>query len=206
MSKKRLSMRKIKEVLRLYYEKGLSQNAIAGVCRIARSTVQDYYRRFQAAGLTWPLPDTLGEVELNALLFPSPTIKKDKTPPDWADIHKELARKGVTLQLLWQEYIQNFPQGYQYTRFCQLYRQWPKSHKLSMRQRHRAGEKLFVDWAGQTMPITNPMTGAVSQAQILVAAWGPSNYLYAEATGDQTPENWLSAHVRAFRFFGGLRK
>jgi len=204
MSKKRLSMRKIKEVLRLYYEKGLSQNAIAGVCRIARSTVQDYYRRFQAAGLTWPLPDTLGEVELNTLLFPPPTIKKDKTPPDWAAIHKELARKGVTLQLLWQEYIHNFPQGYQYTRFCQLYRQWAKSHKLSMRQRHKAGEKLFVDWAGQTMPITDPMTGVVSQAQIFVAAWGPSNYLYAEATGDQTLENWLSAHVRAFRFYDGL--
>lgn len=204
MKKKRLSMRKIHEVLRLYYEKGLSQNAIAGACHIARSTTQDYLKRFQATGLSWPLPENLGEPELNALLFTRPAEASDKSLPDWAYIHKELARKGVTLKLLWQEFILTHPQSYRYTRFCQLYRQWVKTHKLSMRQRHKAGEKVFVDWAGQTMPLTDPTTGEVSQAQIFVAALGFSNYLYVEATPSQEKQYWLSCHVRAYRFYGGL--
>lgn len=202
--KKRLSMRKIKEVLRLHYDQGLSQNAIAGACRIARATVQDYLRRFQAADLRWPLPEDLAEADLNALLYKSNLERSPKPEPDWAEVHRELARKGVTLQLLWQEYIQAHPQGYQYSRFCQLYRDWARSHKLSLRQPHKAGEKLFVDWAGQTMPITDPETGEVRQAQIFVAALGASHYLYVEAAEDQTLENWLLAQVRALRFYGGV--
>lgn len=202
--KKRLSMRKIKEVLRLHYDQGLSQNAIAGACRIARATVQDYLRRFQAADLSWPLPEDLSEADLDALLFPRLSDRCPKPQPDWAEVHRELARQGVTLQLLWQEYIQAHPQWYQYSRFCQLYRGWARSHKLSLRQRHKAGEKLFVDWAGQTMPITDPETGEVRQAQIFVAALGASHYLYVEAAEDQTLENWLLAQVRALRFYGGV--
>ena len=201
--KKRLSMRKIKEVLRLYYDQSLSRNAIAGACRIARATVQDYIRRFQASDLSWPLPEDMGEAELNAHLFKRPVELSSKSQPDWRQIHQELSRKGVTLQLLWQEYSQAEPQGYQYSRFCQLYRRWAKSHKLSQRQRHKAGEKLFVDWAGPTMPITDPETGVVRQAQIFVAAMGASHYLYVEAAENQTLENWLMAQVRALRFYGG---
>jgi transposase len=201
--KKRLSMRKIKEVLRLYYDQGLSQNAIAGACRIARATVQDYLRRFQTAQLSWPLPEDMGEAELNAHLFKRPVELSPKPQPDWSQIHQELARKGVTLQLLWQEYNQARPHGYQYSRFCQLYRSWAKSHTLSLRQPHKAGEKLFVDWAGQTMPITDTETGEVRQAQIFVSALGASHYLYVEAAEAQTLENWLLAQVRALRFYGG---
>ncbi|MDD3655084.1 MAG: IS21 family transposase [Desulfotomaculaceae bacterium] len=204
MKKKRLSMRKIQEVLRLHYEKGLSQNAIAGACHIARSTTQDYLKRFQAAGLSWPLPDDLGEPELNDLLFRRLPDSTDKSQPDWACIHKELSRKSVTLKLLWQEFQQVHPESHGYTRFCQLYRQWAQSHKISMRQRHKAGEKTFVDWAGQTMPLTDPVTGEVSQAQIFVAALGFSSYLYAEATPSQEKKYWLSCHVKAFRFYRGL--
>jgi transposase len=174
--KKRLSMRKIIEILRLHYEAGLSRNVIAGVCRIARATVQDYLRRFQAADLSWPLPEEMGDAELNARLFKRPVERSPKPQPDWAEVHRDLGRKGVTLQLLWQEYAQTQPQGYQYSRFCQLYRSWAKSHKLSLRQPHKAGEKLFVDWAGPTMPITDPETGVVRQAQIFVAALGASHY------------------------------
>lgn len=197
-------MRKIKEVLRLYHEKGLSQNAVAGACGIARATVQDYLKRCQTAGLGWPLPEELDEADLNALLFRRAAEQVERPQPDWAALHQELARKGMTLQLLWQEYRQTHPQGYHYTRFCQLYRQWAKSHKLSMRQRHRAGEKLLVDWAGQTMPITDAASGEVSQAQIFVAALGASNYLYVEARPSQNLENWLAAHVNALQFYGGV--
>ena len=197
-------MRKIKEILRLYYEAGLSQNAIARACGVARATVQDYLQRFQAAGLSWPWPEELSEAELNARLFKRTPGIFPQPQPDWAEVHRELARKGVTLQLLWQEYIQAHPQGYQYSRFCQLSRGWAQGHKLSLRQRHRAGEKLFVDGAGQTMPITDPVTGAVPQVQIFVAALGASHYLYVEAAADQTLENWLMAHVRAFSFYSGL--
>jgi transposase len=201
--KKRLSMRKIKEVLRLYYDQSLSRNAIAGACRIVRATVQDYIRRFQASDLSWPLPEDMGEAELNAHLFKRPVELSSQSQPDWSQIHQELSRQGVTLQLLWQEYSQAQPQGYRYSRFCQLYRRWAKSHKLSLRQPHKAGEKLFVDWAGPTMPLTDPATGVVRQAQIFVAALGASHYLYVEAAEDQTLENWLMAQVRALRFYGG---
>ena len=205
MPKKRLSMRKIKEVLRLHYDKRISQRAIAGACSIARSTVQDYIKRFEAAGLMWPLPEGMDESQLNQLLFSRAAPNKTNKPQaDWTYIHQELARKGVTLKLLWQEYCRAHPDGYGYTRFCQLYRTWARKLKVSMRQVHKAGEKTFVDYAGLTMEVIDPLTGQVNRAQVFVAALGASHYIYAEATVSQSLTCWLSSHVRAFRYFGGV--
>ena len=204
MPKERLSMRKIKEVLRLYYDKELSQRAIAGACGIARSTVQDYIKRCEATGLMWPLPEEMDDSELNQLLFSRPTSNKTGKPrADWTYIHQELAKKGVTLKLLWQEYRQLHPDGYGYTRFCQLYRAWARKLKVSMRQIHKAGEKTFVDYAGLSMEVTNPVSGEITLAQIFVAALGASHYIYAEGTTSQSLTCWLSSHVHAFKYFGG---
>ena len=205
MPKERLSMRKIKEVLRLFYDKRISQRAIAGACGIARSTVQDYIKRFEATGLMWPLPEEVDDSQLNQLLFSRPTSNKtDRPHADWPYIHQELARKGVTLKLLWQEYRQLHPDGYGYTRFCQLYRSWARKLKVSMRQVHKAGEKTFVDYAGLSMELIDPLTGEVKSAQVFVAVLGASHYIYAEASASQSLTCWLSSHVRAFRYFGGV--
>lgn len=205
MPAKRLSMRKIKEVLRLK-STGLSNRKIAQACSISRPTVADYIRRAQAAKLEWPLSKEFSDAAIEQLLFPSPaTCSTIQRPlPDWHLIKTELRRKGVTLELLWQEYKEANPNGYQYSWFCQRYRKWSGKLDLVMRQEHRAGEKLFVDYAGQTVAIIHPDTGQVSQAQIFVAVLGASNYTFAEATRSQSLPDWIGSHVRAFRFFGGV--
>jgi len=206
MPRKKLSMRKIRDVARLKAS-GLSIRQIAGSCRIARSTVKDYLDRLSGAGLSWPLPPELSEEDLNTRLFKRPEVRsRDQTRPlpDWARVHKELRRKAVTLHLLWQEYRQIHPDGYGYSGFCQHYRRWSKTVDVSMRQVHRAGEKLFVDYAGMTMPLTDPVSGEVHQAQIFVAALGASHYLYAEATHTQKLPDWIGSHVRAFAYLGGV--
>jgi len=161
MAQERLSMRKINEVLRLKWECGLSNRAIARSCSISHSTVSEYVRRAKAVGLTWPLPETLDEDALFRLLFPTTLRSASRVipVPDWSQIHAELRRKGVTLRLLWIEYLEATPDGYGYSQFCALYRQWAKRLKPSMRISHKAGEKLFVDYAGQTVPMTDPPTG-----------------------------------------------
>jgi transposase len=207
MPTERLSMRKIQEVFRLKFVCGLSDRQIARSCSIARSTVGEYLRRFTAAGLSWPLPPGLDAGELERLLFPqSPVVAvSDRPVPLWAHIHQELRRKGVTLALLWEEYQSTPPQGYRYSWFCDLYRAWAGKIDLVMRQEHRAGEKLFVDYAGQTVPIVERHTGEILfTAQIFVAVMGASNYTYAEATRTQTLPDWVGAHVRAFAFLGGV--
>ena len=196
-------MRKIKEILRLKHQ-GLSSNAIAGACRIARSTVQEHLKRAQAAGLQWPLPEDLSDIDLDRLLFAEPDVRLKKPLPDFGRIHTELARKGVTLQLLWQEYRREQPDGYGYTQFCQHYRRWARTSKVSMRQEHKAGEKLFVDFAGMTMEVIDPASGEPAKVQIFVGALGASNYIFACAVPGQDIASWLSAHVRAFRFYGGV--
>jgi transposase len=133
-----------------------------------------------------------------------PVSATGRTVPDCASLHTELKRKGVTLTLLWEEYLSEHPQGYRYSQFCELYRQWARKLKLSMRQIHKAGEKLFVDYAGQTLPIVNPHTGEISEAQIFVAVLGASSYTFAEATLSQNLPDWLGSHRRAFEFFGGI--
>ena len=208
MPGKRLSMRKIKQVLRLKLDLKLSNQAVATSCGIGRTTVREYVRRAAGAGLSWPLPQDVTDSELEQLLFPPPlTIPaSERSLPDWAEIHKELKRKGVTLFLLWQEYKEVHPAGYQYSRFCDLYRAWAGTVDLPIRQNHKAGEKLFVDYAGQTRPVVDPKSGEIREAQIFVAVSGASNYTYAEATWTQTLPDWIASHVRAFVFMGGIHE
>ena len=189
MPAKRLSMRKIKDVLRLCWGQGLSKRKAARSCGVSRPAVDEYLRRAEAAGLCWPLPAGLDDGALERLLFPPPPALPagERGVPDWSHIHQELKRKGVTLFLLWQEYRQRHPHGYQYTWFCQHYRTWCGTLDLVMRQTHQAGEKLFVDYAGTRVVITDPSTGEVREAAVFVAALGASNYTYAEATWSPGP-------------------
>ncbi len=207
MSRKRkLSMRKVREVARLK-EAGLSIRQISGSCQIARSTVGDYLGRLAVAGLSWPFPPDLSDEDIDRLLFVQPAEKPrtEKRPvPGWPHIHKELRRKAVTKHLLWQEYREEHPDGYGYSQFCEKYKRWAKTIDVCMRQSYRAGEKLFVDYAGMTMPVTDPGTGEVFYAEIFVATLGASNYIYAEATRSQKLHDWLSSHVRTFEHLGGV--
>lgn len=206
MPSERLSMRKIREILRLRHECGRSNREIGQSCGIGGSTVSDYIKRARMAGLAWPLPEELGDGELEQLLFsPPPRTTNSRPLPDFHEVHKELqSRKSVTLDLLWQEYKEQHPDGYQYSWFCQRYRTWSARLDVVMRHEHRAGEKLFVDYAGQCVDIIDPLTGEISKAQVFVAVLGASNYTYAEATMSQQLEDWIGSHVRAFSFFGGV--
>ena len=206
MPAKRLSMRKIKEVLRLKWGKGMSNRQIATSCGIGRPTVAEYLRRAQEAGVSWPLPADLDDTRLERMLFPPPPNMPAQLRgiPDWLAIHKELRHKHVTLFLLWQEYRAAHPDGYQYSWFCEHYRAWQGKLDVVMRQDHRAGEKLFVDYAGQTVPVIDRTTGEIRGAQIFVAVLGASNYTYAEATWTQGLPDWIGSHQRALRFLGGV--
>lgn len=206
MPAKRLSMRKIKEVLRLKWDKGLSNRQIAAACGISRPTVSEYLRRFSEAGLNWPLPTDLDESKLEQKLFPPAPVlpAQARGIPDWNQIHQELKFPKTTLFLLWQEYRASNPEGYQYSWFCENYRAWQGKLDLVMRQNHRAGEKLFVDYAGQTAPVIDPTTGEIREAQIFVAVMGASNYTYAEATWSQKLPDWIGSHIRTFEFLGGM--
>ena len=199
-------MRSIREVLRLKWQCDLSHRDIATSCHIGPTAVRGYLHRATQAGLSWPLPDNLQDAQLEALLFPprQKLAQKDRPVPDWPEVHKQLAKKGVTLQLLWQEYRRVHPTGYGYSCYCERYAKWHKSAAPSMLQEHKAGDKLFVDYAGLTMPLTDPKTGEVSQAQIFVAAMGASNYTFAEATLSQSLPDWIGSHVRCFAFLGGV--
>jgi len=198
-------MRTIREVPRLRWEAGLSQREIGLSCRMGRSTVRDYLLRAEAAGLSWPLPQELDEEGLERLLFPQPAPSVVRRPvPDWPALHQELRRKGMTLGLLWQEYREAHPDGYGYSQFCELYRRWASSLEPVLRQHYVAGEKLLVDYAGQTVPVVDRQTGEVRQAQIFVAVLGASNYTYVEATRTQGLADWIGAHRRCFEYLGGV--
>ena len=206
MPRQRLSMRQIHEVLRLKWAAGLSERQIARSLGLSRPTVAAYVRRAQVAGLSWPLPAGLDAATLEQRLFPSsatpaPTIR---LVPDWATVHHELKRKGVTLFLMWQEYKATTPDGFQYSWFCQTYRAWASKLNLVMRQPHRAGEKLFVDYAGQGIPIVNAQTGEVHEAALFIAVLGASNYTYVEATWTQSLPDWIGSHVRTLAALGGV--
>jgi len=202
---KRLPMRKIRDVLRLSAE-GLSTRQMAASMSIGRTTLQGYLERTRKAGLRWPLPPDLSDFDLERLLYPRTAREASQraTQPDWAAIHRELRRKGVTLMLLWEEYRGDHPEGYGYSRFCELYTRWEGKLSPVMRQRHPAGERLFVDYAGLMIDVIDPETGEVRTAQLFVATLGASNYTYAEATWTQSLPDWIASHERAFAFFGGV--
>ena len=206
MPAQRLAMRHVHEVLRLKWGQGLSDRKIAQSLGISRPAVAEYVRRAQAAGLSWPFPETCDEGVLERLLFLSgPTrAPAPHLVPDWATVHHELKHKGVTLFLLWQEYKAATPEGLQYSWFCQTYRAWASKLDLVMRQPHRAGEKLFVDYAGQSIPVINRHSGEVHEATVFVAVLGASNYTYAEATWTQSLPDWIGSHVRTFAALGGV--
>ncbi len=205
MPRKRVSMRKIREVLRLKWSQGLSDRRVARSCKVSKSSISDYVRRAKAAGLSWPLPTELDDEQLETKLFAEEKREKLQKPkPDWAVIHKELKRKGVSKFLLWQEYRLEHSNGLAYSTFNQQYRDWCQEQNLSMRQHHRAGEQLYVDYAGMTIDITDAATGEVKAAQVFVAALGASNYTYTEATWTQGSEDWIGSHCRMLSFLGGV--
>jgi transposase len=198
-------MKKIIEVLRLKYEAQLSHEKIARACGLSKGVVSKYVSLTQAKGITWPLPEGMDEVALEALLFPASTKPGRFVQPDGFEIHQELKRKGVTLQLLWAEYVaRHGKQAYRYSRFCDLYRQWRAQQKRSMRQTHRAGEKVFIDYCGPTVPIVDRHTGEIRNAQVFVGVLGASSYTYAEATWTQSLPDWIGSNQRMLRFFGGV--
>jgi transposase len=206
----RLSMRKLKEILRLRFELGLRQNQIARSCSISQGAVSQYLKQARTAGITWPLPEDWDEARLEEAVFGPPARRAPGNPkpaPEFAHLHEELQRhRYLTLQLAWEEYRQAHPDGYGYSRFCELYRRWRRHLDVVLRQEHAAGEKLFVDYAGATIPLHDPQGGSVRPAVLFVAVLGASNYIYAEATASQGLEDWLGAHVRALEFLGGVPK
>ncbi|HLF31856.1 MAG TPA: IS21 family transposase [Xanthomonadales bacterium] len=196
-------MRKIREVLRLSFESGLSAGRIAAAIGSARSTVQECLRRCREAGVGWPLPEGLDEAALQARLYQRAVPLARNPAPDFAELHAELKRPGVTRLLLWQEYKAAQPDGWQYSVFCDRYRRWLATQDLVLRQHHQPGDKAFIDYAGHTMPVIDRHSGAVRQAQLFVAVLGASNYTYADATWTQQLPDWLGSHVRALEFWGG---
>jgi transposase len=202
-------MRKIREILRLAWSCNQSRQAIATSCGVGKTTVTDTLSRAHAANLSWPLPLSMDDEGLEALLYPaiSGAPRHKHSQPDWNALNTEfITHKNLTLMLLWQEYKEQNPSGYQYSQFCELFRKWKKKLDLSMRQEHRAGEKLFVDYCGQTIPIVDTSTGEIRDAQVFVAVMGASNYTYAEVTWTQSLADWTGSHVRAFTFLGCLPK
>jgi transposase len=197
-------MKKIREVIRLRLCRKASVRQIAAACNIGRSTVSEYLARIKAAKLAWPSAGELPEDELRALLFAEAPSAPARMSPDWQAVRRELCRRGVTLKLLWQEYQNAFPQGYSYSRYARLYRNWTQTTDVRMLQAHKAGEKLFVDWAGQTLGIADPKTGEVRQAHVFVAALGASQYIFAKAYESEQLKWWLQGHVDALEFLGAL--
>ncbi len=201
-----LTMRQIRKMLRLHHG-GAGARQIARDLGIARTTVQDNLERARTAGIAWPLPDDLTDEILGQRLFAHSGIKPGRrrhSEPDWATLSLELKRPGVNLMVLWEEYHQTHPDGYRYSRFCDLYREFERKLSPVMRQHHIAGDKAFVDYSGKKLAIADPKTGEVREAELFIAVLGASSYTYAEATWTQTLPDWIGSHVRMFRFFDGV--
>jgi transposase len=208
MAQERLTLSKIREILRLKEEAGLSHRAIARACKISNSTVGDYLRRAETAGIHWPLPEEVDEDQLFRKLFgETPEAPPALRPlPDWEKVRDELKKKGVTLKLLWQEYRGREPQGYGYSQYCEYYHRWRKAQSPSARFVHRGGEELEVDYAGLTVTIVNPETGETHQAPVFVATLPASQYVYTEVQPSQALCYWIGGHVRSFEYIGGVPK
>jgi transposase len=208
MPTERLSMRKIRDVLRMKFDAGLSQRAIARSLSLSNGAVHGYLQRARVAGLGWPLPEGLDDTGLEQLLFPAPppTSAPTRPAPEWAWVEKELRRRGVTLALLWEEYRAAHPDGFGYSWYCEQYAAFKARMRPTMRQTYVAGEKVFVDFAGDTIDIVDPTTGEVSPMKLFVAVMGASNYIFAEARASERIADWIGAHVDLFAFLGGVPK
>lgn len=207
MAQERLSVRKLRELLRLRFGSKLSTRAIATSLGIGNGTVSDYLGRARVAKVDcWPLPAHLDDdAMLLALMFPEEGKAAAQRPePDWAAVHRELRRKGVTKLLVWEEYIASHPGGYQYSRFCERYGRWLSTVSVTMRQEHRAGERLFVDFSGDGLEVVDAATGEVRVAKLFIATLGASNYTYVEPVFSEELATWVGCHVRALAFFGGV--
>ena len=203
MTTERLFMRHIREVLRQKWVLGLSHRAVAASLGLSVGVIAATLGRPRAAGLEWPAVDGLDDQALQARLYGA-SAAPQRPRPDPAYLHTERKKPGVTLELLHQEYLAQHPDGYQYTQFCDHYRRWCQARRLSMRQVHRAGEKLFVDYSGKKPTMVDAETGEVRPVELFVAVWGASNYTFADATATQQIPDWLGSHVRAFEFVGGV--
>jgi transposase len=207
MPTERIAMRRVREMLRLILDAGLSASEAARRMGVARSTLREAVQRFGRSGLTWPLPLDLMDADLETRLYGEAGTKQGhrrRAEPDWAALNREMKRKHVTLQILWDEYIEARPDGYRYSRFCDLYRGWEARLPVTMRQTHLGGDKLFVDYAGDTVPvIVDRRSGETRAAHLFVAVMGGSSLGFAHASWTETLPDWIDAHVRAFAFFGG---
>lgn len=210
MPAERISMRQIREILRLMAAGDVPVREIARRTGVAPSTVRETMKRIAASDLAWPLPEGLTDTDLEARLYTNASKKQGHrrcAEPDWPTLHRELKRKHVTLAILWDEYIEQYPDGFRYSRFCELYRAWAGKLPVTMRQVHLGGEKLFVDYAGATVPvIIDRLSGKTRPAQIFVAVMGASSFTYAEATWSQSLPDWIAVHVHAFTTIGGVPK
>jgi transposase len=198
-------MRKIREVLRLKHESRLSHERIAAATGLSKGAVSNYVQRAAAKGLGWPLPAAVDDAELERLLFKQAAARAGYATPDFAHLHQELKRRGVTLQLLWEEYrAAHGEHAYRYSQFCEHYRLYRGRLARSMRQVHRAGEKLFIDYSGDTVEVIDAASGEIRAAQIFVAVLGASKYTYAEASWTQTLPDWIASHIRCLEFLGSV--
>lgn len=209
MPTKRLSMRKIREVLRLKFESGLSERVIGRSMSLSNGSVNSYIQRARVAGLRWPLPNDVDDGALERLLFPpaaTPEAMRARPRPDWATVDKEMRRKGVTLALLWEEYRGAHPDGFGYSWFCEEFGTFKSRLRPPMRQNHGAGEKVFVDFAGDTIDVVDPTSGEARPVKLFVAAMGASNYIFSQARPSEQIADWIGAHVDLFAFLGGAPK
>jgi transposase len=199
-----VTMQNVRQILKLHYEDGMSNRKIAQTCSCSKTTVADVLARAEECHINWPLPPDMTDQELDIKIYPSVDPSKKKTLVDLAYVHMELGKKGVTRQLLWVEYCDNASNPMKYSMFCHLYREWKKKLNAVMRMQHKAGEKLYVDWAGMTVDIIDSKTGVTTKGYIFVAVLGASSYMYMEICSDMKLESWISCHVNAFNFFGGI--
>jgi transposase len=199
-------MKHIRKIIELSELTDLSVRDIKTALKLSKSTVSDYLTAYQASDLTLELIQTLNDDQIYTALFGEKSRRSSRPLPDFARMHTELKKKHVTRSLLWEEYREEHPDGLGYSQFCEHYRLWSKKVSVSMRQVHKAGEKMFVDYSGITMEVIDPKTGEVSKAEVFVAALGASGYSYAEASMSQQKEDFIASHIRAFKFFGGCTK
>ena len=207
MAAERLPMRKLREIVRLRLEQGLSGRAIAKSCGISPSTASGHLARIAVAKLSWPLPPELNDDDaLERLLFAgerAPAPPRSRPEPDYAWVHRELQKRGVTKLLLWQEYREEQPDGYGYSQFCEYYTRWARPLSATMRQAHRAGEKCFLDFSGDGIDVLDPLTGEIRKAKLFVAVLGASSFTYVEPVFSEDLPTWIACHIRAFDYFSG---